>query len=187
MKNTIIFPCFKKKSYFCVIFYLLKAPKGGKWVEETVKLNEEYIDQLSNQGQWNQLAVAFLDEIKNREISPENSEKLIPLSTNFVTEMTSLIRAQIESDKESYKAYMAAINSIIEGLNRVLADGQIDKEERKDISNKLLEMGKIMSEVEKSRNQESEKTKRFIGLLMTIGVVVVVILTAGKYKPKINV
>lgn len=101
--------------------------------------------------------------------------------------MTSVIRAQIESDKESYKAYMAAINSIIEGLNKVLVDGQIDKEERKDISNKLLEMGKIMSEVEKSRNQESEKTKRFIGLLMTIGVVVVVILTAGKYKPKINV
>lgn len=25
MKNTIIFPYFKKKSYFCAIFYLLKS------------------------------------------------------------------------------------------------------------------------------------------------------------------
>lgn len=155
-------------------------------MKETVKLNKEYVDQLSNQGQWNQLAVAFLDEIKNREISPENLEKLIPLSTNFVTEMTSVIRAQIESDKESYKAYMAAINSIIEGLNKVLADGQIDKEERKDISNKLLEMGKIMSEVEKSRNQESEKTKRIISVLIACCVFLLFIISGGKIKPTIK-
>lgn len=153
---------------------------------QNVKLNKEYVDQLSNQGQWKQLAFAFLDEIKNREISPESLEQLIPLSTNFVTEMTSVIRTQIESDKESYKAYMTAINSIIEGFNKVLADSQIDKEERKDISNKLLELGKIMSDVEKSRNQASEKTKRFFALLAAGITGIIIILTGGKFKPKIN-
>lgn len=149
-------------------------------MKKKIVLNKEYVDQLSSQGQWNQLASDFLELIKNREISPENLEKLIPLSMTFVTEMTSVIQSEIESNKESYKAHMTVMNSIIEGLNKVLADGKIDKEERKDITNKLLEIGKIMAEVEKSRNKESEKTKRIFGVLLGVFSILVLILTAGK-------
>lgn len=149
-------------------------------MKKKIVLNKEYVDQLSSQGQWNQLASDFLELIKNREISPENLEKLIPLSMTFVTEMTSVIQSEIESNKESYKAHTTVMNSIIEGLNKVLADGKIDKEERKDITNKLLEIGKIMAEVEKSRNKESEKTKRIFGVLLGVFSILVLILTAGK-------
>lgn len=149
-----------------------------------VMLNKEYINQLSNQGEWNQLAISFLEEIKNREISPENLEKLIPFSTSFVSEMASVIRSQIESDKESYKAHTNVINSIVEALKKALSDGKIDKDERKDITNKLIELGKIMAEVDKSRNQESEKTKRLGLSLVTLFILILTVLSGGRFKPK---
>lgn len=47
-------------------------------MKKKVKLNKWHVEQLSNQGLWTQLASEFLEEIKSREISTEDLEKLIP-------------------------------------------------------------------------------------------------------------
>lgn len=98
--------------------------------------------------------------------------------------MISAIRTQIESDKESYKSYTTVFNSIIEGLNKVLSDDKIDKEERRDITNKLVEIGKIMAEVEKNRIHESEKSKRFWPAISGICVLILAYMTGKRFLSK---
>lgn len=144
------------------------------------QLTQEMANNLVNQGKWNELAKGVFEELKTRELSPEALEKLIPLSTNFVAEMISVIKAEIDNDKEAYKNYTDAMNSIISAFKETLKVGKIDKGERSEISNKLIQLAQIMADVEKHRNSEANKIKKWYAIVAAACVSIVVIFSGRK-------
>ena len=111
----------------------------------------------------------FISILKDKTISVEELQHLIPLNTEFVKGLLDVIQKEVETNKEEYASYLQVMNNIIDSMRKICEGQNISSEERKAILGYMLEMGKIINEVEKSRN--NNKTIR-ITFLTVLGVAV---------------
>lgn len=120
----------------------------------------------------NEQVNSFMSILKDKTISVEELEHLIPLNTEFVKGLLDVIQKEIEADEKGYSSYLQVMNNIIDSLRKICEGQNISSEERKEILAYMLEIGKIIKEVELSRN--NNKTKIIVSLSILAALVLVI-------------
>lgn len=132
----------------------------------------------------NEQVNSFMSILKDKTISVEELEHLIPLNTEFVKGLLDVIQKEIEADEKGYSSYLQVMNNIIDSLRKICEGQNISSEERKEILAYMLEIGKIIKEVELSRNNNKTKIIVYLSILAALVLVILGIFIGKKNHEK---
>ena len=125
----------------------------AKKIREIVKDPNHSLSQLNN-------AIPFEGEVAVRVLAC----------------LANMLKEEVENDKIASQEYRTCINNVINVLNQSLNDNRISQEERQSIIEALQVLGKTNSEVEKTRMEQTGKTKRtVIRAISAFGIAVLVV------------
>lgn len=125
----------------------------------------------------------IIQMIKNRQLTPEQLEKLLPQSKEFLENLNQAINKEIEMGHVEMMEYMKSTQKIIE---LVIISG--DKEESDELKKYRLDKIDRMHERETDLQDKKDKRRtglqKFWGFLGVIFMIILGILTAGAITGK---
>lgn len=125
-----------------------------------------------------QQLVTLLDE---RELTPEQVDKIIPHTKEFLSDVKEIIVKQTEIDKLHHDKYVdksfQVIDKLLNSMNEVST-----YQERNLFLETINNIHHRISEIQKNEKNHNNFLKMIMGILGSLVMIVVVILTAGKFK-----
>ena len=137
------------------------------------------------EGTNHQKAIQLLDLLKNRQLSPEQLDKLIPHTKDFFKELTNEIKRQTEIDKSNYDKFIESSMKIIENLYASMKEAPSESE-RLQILNVINNIHGRMTDIQEKEKVGNTKTKSLLAILGSILLGILFILSAGYLKSKSN-
>lgn len=125
-----------------------------------------------------QQLVTLLDE---RELTPEQVDKIIPHTKEFLSDVKEILVKQTEIDKLHHDKYVdksfQVIDKLLNSMNEVST-----YQERNLFLETINNIHHRISEIQKNEKNHNNFFKMIMGILGSLVMIVVVILTAGKIK-----
>ena len=133
-------------------------------------------------GNFKQQAEQLFDLIKDRQLTPEQLDKILPTAKEFFQNFNDVLKSEIAAGKEcninTVKVLQASLEKLIEQLGT-----QATKEEKEQILKVILEIQNSIKEIELNRQNKSNWFKSLLAILGALVMIIIVILTAGKVNP----
>ena len=125
-----------------------------------------------------QQLVNLLDE---REFTPEQVDKIIPHTKEFLSDVKEILVRQTEIDKLHHDKYVDKSFQLIDKLLSSM-DEVSTFQERKLFIETINTIHHRISEIQKNEKNHNNFFKTIMGILGSLVMIVVVILTAGKIR-----
>lgn len=126
----------------------------------------------------NQKAEQLIALLKDKQLSPEQLDKLIPHTKEFLKELTNVIKRQTEIEKSNYDKIIDSSLQIIDNLLNSMGNAPTESE-RLQIVSSIDRIHERMAEIHKNEKIENQKSKSLFAILGGILLGIVFILTAG--------
>lgn len=127
----------------------------------------------------------LIELLKERNLSPEQLEKLLPLHKEFYVQLNENIKAQIEADKICNINAVNALKSTLDKLVDQLSN-TASPQERQQIVEVVKKLADNIKEIEINRDNNSSSFKRFLGFLGAVLLFFLGMLAASKNGSKTN-
>ena len=122
----------------------------------------------------------FMSLLKDKSVSAEALEKMMPLSTDFIKGLIGGIQKVVDSDREGYASYLQTVDTIIACLKKICEDDKITPEERKQIMDYMVKLAAIIGTVEENHSKRRHGTIRFLSVLGTAFLAVIALVVGKK-------
>lgn len=132
-------------------------------------------------GSLHQQAIQLFELIKERELSPEQLDKIVPLAKGFVSEMSAVLKEQIQNDTANYQSVVKVYATVMESLASKYNENA-SPEVRREILQCISDISKELSSLEKKRQDKSTFLQSLWSVLCFIFIVIVLIVSAGKIQ-----
>lgn len=139
--------------------------------EKQIKLDGSTVNEQVNN---------FMSLLKDKTISVEELERLIPLNIEFVKGLLDVIQKETEADKEGYASYLQVMNNMIDHLRKICEGQSLSSEERKQILDYIYKLGEMIKEVELNRENNHTKRVGVLAILAAAAIVTVGFLTGKR-------
>lgn len=133
---------------------------------------------ISLRGNNQQKVIQLLSLVQDRQLSPEQLDKLIPHTKEFFEEVFSQIKRQTEIDKSYYDKFIDSSLQIINHLVISMKEAPTQAE-RIEILTAIVKIHERMTEVKKHEKDRDNKTKTIWQIIGGIIMGLLFILTAG--------
>lgn len=136
-------------------------------------MNTNAPDSTTLKGSAKEMVQQFLDLIKERQLTIEEVEKILPLGKDFYTYLSSIVTKQIEEDSKCHNVVMAALGNALAEAVKGLTSKEISFEEKQLLSPIIFGLQESMKEIELSRQEKSYHLKKwamYIGGAVIVGV-----------------
>lgn len=128
-----------------------------------------------------QKAIQLMDLLNNRQLTPEQLDKLIPHTKEFLQELTTVIKRQTEIDKSNFDKIIDSSLQIIDNLCHSMNESPTESERLTFLST-IERIHSRMIEVQINEKKENRKTKSIFAILGSILLALICILSAGYFR-----
>ena len=130
-------------------------------------------------GSTSQQAQQFFNLLRERELTPEQMNIILPKAKDFYTKLIEVLHKETEANKDCYKTSIVALQNTLLGLVSQLSS-TVTREEKEELLKVILEIQKSIKEIEINRTDKSYGFRKFIAFLGSLLVFVLIILGASK-------
>lgn len=123
----------------------------------------------------------LVDLMDDRELTPEQVDKIIPHTKEFLSDVKEILIQQTEIDKLHHDKYVDNSFRIIDNLLKSM-DEVSTVQERKLFLETINNIHHRISDIQKNEKNHNNLFKTIMGILGSMFMLVVVILTAGKIR-----
>lgn len=132
-----------------------------------------------------QKARQILDLLKDKQLSPEQLDMLIPHTKDFLKELTDEIKRQTEIDKSNYDKIIDASFQLINNLLLSMKEAPTESE-RLTFLSVIEKIHARTVEIQINEKNNNHKSKSILAILGTILLGIIFILSAGFIGSKSN-
>jgi hypothetical protein len=107
-----------------------------------------------------QKAEQLINQIKERHLSKEVLDAILPFEKDFYKSLVEMFRVQLDKESQDNKVYVETIDNIICNLSSIIPNDKLDSETRMQIINLIYKMTDDLKDNQNNKTKEAEKTKR---------------------------